>query len=310
MKQLAVILLGAAALAQPPAPPARITIKSGTTEQKARKIEFSNSTMDCTGSDCVVTITAAAGNVAWGAITGTLSNQTDLQTALNGKANATHTHAPSDLTQAGATTGQALVWNGSQWAPGTVSGSGTANYSQSFTSQTSVTLTHNAGTTNVLVACYDSSNVEIIPQSVTIASANSVTVTFGSATTGRCVVNSSGGGGGGSGTVYTGTGLTGDGSQANPVRVDPSGAVASQAAYSASLNFSSISGGSCAELSITATGVAAGQTIAPGWPTLPSGLIGMMYAGTDVIVVRLCNVTGSAIDPAALTFTGRVIGGF
>lgn len=37
-----------------------------------------------------------------------------------------HTHAPSDLTQAGASTGQALVWNGSQWAPGSVAGGNSA----------------------------------------------------------------------------------------------------------------------------------------------------------------------------------------
>lgn len=39
-----------------------------------------------------------AGSVAWGAITGTLSAQTDLQTALNGKASSTHTHAAADIT--------------------------------------------------------------------------------------------------------------------------------------------------------------------------------------------------------------------
>jgi Major tropism determinant N-terminal domain/Phage tail repeat like len=37
------------------------------------------------------------GTSTWGAITGTLSAQTDLQTALNGKANSTHTHAESDI---------------------------------------------------------------------------------------------------------------------------------------------------------------------------------------------------------------------
>jgi hypothetical protein len=40
----------------------------------------------------------AAGAVAWGSITGTLSNQTDLNTALNGKAPTAHTHAQSDVT--------------------------------------------------------------------------------------------------------------------------------------------------------------------------------------------------------------------
>ena len=39
-----------------------------------------------------------AGAPAWGSITGTLSAQTDLQTALNGKASTSHTHAIVDVT--------------------------------------------------------------------------------------------------------------------------------------------------------------------------------------------------------------------
>ena len=35
---------------------------------------------------------------SWGGITGTLSNQTDLQSALNGKANTSHTHVMADIT--------------------------------------------------------------------------------------------------------------------------------------------------------------------------------------------------------------------
>lgn len=38
------------------------------------------------------------GAAAWGSITGTLSSQTDLQTALNGKANSSHTHPSTDIT--------------------------------------------------------------------------------------------------------------------------------------------------------------------------------------------------------------------
>lgn len=37
-------------------------------------------------------------NAAWGAITGTLANQSDLQTALNAKAGSTHAHAIDDVT--------------------------------------------------------------------------------------------------------------------------------------------------------------------------------------------------------------------
>lgn len=38
------------------------------------------------------------GGVAWGAITGTLSSQSDLQGALNGKANTSHTHLAAAIT--------------------------------------------------------------------------------------------------------------------------------------------------------------------------------------------------------------------
>lgn len=45
-----------------------------------------------------VEVTGAGGASAWGAITGTLSDQTDLQTALNAKAALVHTHAEADVT--------------------------------------------------------------------------------------------------------------------------------------------------------------------------------------------------------------------
>jgi hypothetical protein len=38
------------------------------------------------------------GPTSWGSITGTLSSQSDLQSALNGKASTTHSHAMSDVT--------------------------------------------------------------------------------------------------------------------------------------------------------------------------------------------------------------------
>lgn len=48
------------------------------------------------GTDAVNFIENGSG--VWGSITGTLSSQTDLQSALNGKANTSHTHAISDTT--------------------------------------------------------------------------------------------------------------------------------------------------------------------------------------------------------------------
>ncbi len=68
---------------------------------------------------------AGGGGATWGGITGTLSAQTDLQSALNAKAATSHTHAPSEITQGGATNGQVLAWNGTAWAPASASGATT-----------------------------------------------------------------------------------------------------------------------------------------------------------------------------------------
>ena len=62
---------------------------------------------------------SGGGGGVWGTITGTLSDQGDLQTALDGKAASSHTHAPSDITAGGAGSGEVLKWNGSAWVPDT-----------------------------------------------------------------------------------------------------------------------------------------------------------------------------------------------
>lgn len=73
----------------------------------------------------------------------------------------------------------------------TINGTGVANFAQGFTTQTSITITHNLGTTSVLVQCVDGGSPPnvIVPQNIAITSANVVTVTFSVAQTGTCVVN-------------------------------------------------------------------------------------------------------------------------
>jgi hypothetical protein len=44
------------------------------------------------------TVVGGGGSATWGSITGILSNQTDLQSALNGKSDITHSHAINDVT--------------------------------------------------------------------------------------------------------------------------------------------------------------------------------------------------------------------
>ena len=45
-----------------------------------------------------ITTWGSGGGTSWGSITGTLSSQTDLQTALDAKASSSHTHATTDIT--------------------------------------------------------------------------------------------------------------------------------------------------------------------------------------------------------------------
>jgi hypothetical protein len=61
-------------------------------------------------------------------------------------------------------------------------------YTTSWSAQTSVTVTHNLGTTDVTVQVFDSNNVQVDPESLTATSVNVVTLTFGAAFTGRVVV--------------------------------------------------------------------------------------------------------------------------
>ena len=75
----------------------------------------------------------------------------------------------------------------------TVAGSATGTafvYGQSFTTQTTVALTHNLNTLNIQVQCFDGGSPPslIEPASAAITDANTVTVTFGVAQTGKCVV--------------------------------------------------------------------------------------------------------------------------
>jgi hypothetical protein len=73
----------------------------------------------------------------------------------------------------------------------TINGTGVENYAQSFSSQTSVILTHNLGTTSVLTQCFDSSTPpnQIIPANIANTDSNDVTVTFSVAQSGSCIVN-------------------------------------------------------------------------------------------------------------------------
>ncbi len=71
------------------------------------------------------------------------------------------------------------------------SASGAPNYTQSFSGQTSVVLTHGLGTDNLIVQCHAADDTILGPDTITYARSTpfDATVTFTTAETGRCIVN-------------------------------------------------------------------------------------------------------------------------
>lgn len=63
-----------------------------------------------------------------------------------------------------------------------------SEYNETFSSATSVTVTHNLGTSNVFVMVYDSIGNQVIPQNIAITDSNNVTLTFGASFSGSVVV--------------------------------------------------------------------------------------------------------------------------
>ena len=61
--------------------------------------------------------------VSYGTTSGTACEGNDSRLS-DARTPTSHTHAPSEITQGGATTGQVLEWSGSAWAPATPSGGG------------------------------------------------------------------------------------------------------------------------------------------------------------------------------------------
>lgn len=78
---------------------------------------------------------------------------------------------------------------------------------------------------------------------------------------------------------------------------------------SAALDFGSIADGTCADLTFSLLNAVAGRPVMPGWPqALPAGLFGIMaVSAQDTIRVRLCNLSGAAIDPPVLTYQAGVL---
>jgi hypothetical protein len=86
----------------------------------------------------------------------------------------------------------ALAQKPSPRGSGSGSGSGPSNQSGSFTAATSVTITHNLNTLNVIWQCYTAAGADIPVTSISGQTVNAITLNFASST-GKCVVNGTGG---------------------------------------------------------------------------------------------------------------------
>ncbi len=72
---------------------------------------------------------------------------------------------------------------------GAGAGGGLGRYTESFTSQTDITITHNLGDLNPVVQVYDDNNEQITPDLIDILNSNQVRLMFNVATTGFVVVH-------------------------------------------------------------------------------------------------------------------------
>ena len=101
-------------------------------------------------TDKPVTFAPSTHSHAWGTLTGTLSSQTDLQSALDAKAGTVHTHAATDITSG--TLGIARGGTGSTTVPTNgqlLIGNGTGYAVANVTAGTGITVTNGVGTITI-----------------------------------------------------------------------------------------------------------------------------------------------------------------
>ena len=81
---------------------------------------------------------------------------------------------------------------------------------------------------------------------------------------------------------------------------------------SAVLDFGSIVPAGCGESTFPLAGAAPGDAVAPGWPAaMEAGLLGTMrVSASGVVAVRVCNLSGTTVDPAAATFRATILRSF
>lgn len=230
---------------------------------------------------------------------------------FNGLTSGTVTVQPADaagtwtmtLPTSGGTNGYVLTTDGNgvtSWAAGG-GGSGGASAGASFTTQTSVTITHNWNTLYYTTGCADSSGVTVTPATTTIG-LNTAVFTFDPALTGTCAATTGGGTGGAVSSVFGRTGAVvaatndyafTDISGTLAVNKGGTGATTAAAARVALLNSYSGNGSKCLALNSGATDTE--------WATCGSGG-GSYTAGFGI------DITGSVVSLNSATVPTRITG--
>ncbi len=159
----------------------------------------------------VVNDTNVTGSIAANALTlgwtGVLAKARIIGTAVYNDQSNTWSTGTQNFTAAIVTVATQTAGNNSTKAASTayvdaaVSGATNTAYSQTFSSQSSVLLTHNLNTTRIIVACWDNATPANYIEWATLQAtdANDATVTFTGSQSGYCVVEIGGGG-----TIQTG----------------------------------------------------------------------------------------------------------
>lgn len=82
-----------------------------------------------------------------------------------------------------------------------------------------------------------------------------------------------------------------------------------QLTATAALDFPSIAAAAQADITVTVTGAAVGDSVAPGLPASPiAGLIlNVFVSATDTVTFRASNITSGAIDPPSATYRATVL---
>lgn len=122
----------------------------------------------------------------------------------------------------------------------------------------------------------------------------------------------SGSGGGGSTNLSGGAGIVLTTAGASTTVALDTAVVPSFLSGQTTLAFSSLAAQSCSELSMTVSGAAENNSIAPGWPiNLPAGLSGTMFvSAADTVRVRLCNSTAAAVGISTSVFRATILRSF